>query len=465
MPYPTLVACRHCDALFRRPRLLPGGQTACCSRCGSTLYRESAAQLDSLCAITVAALVTFIIAQAFPIIELDANGITSESSLIGALAVLWSQGMYAVASLVFCATVLFPLVEIVALLYLLLPIRRGVVPPGFRHVMHVIGFVRPWGMLEVFMVGILVAIVKLVSISRVMPQTALFAFAALTLMLTVVAMFDFRRLWEIADSLRAPLIGGDNDPGHYAPKLRSTRDSSAEGADGAAGHVTAKDAGLACCHVCGQLESWQLLARTPHTSHKQHKPRCTRCHAPMHLRRPDSLRRTWAFLSAAAILYIPANVLPIMNTATLAHDRGDTILSGIVHFWLTGEWLIASIVFIASIMVPMLKISALALLALTSQRRSRWRTAERTTLYRVVEVIGRWSMLDIFVIALTVALVRFGTFGTVTAGPGAIAFGAVVILTMLASMQFDPRLIWDPVSRAAPVAEEPSQYTMEHPHD
>jgi paraquat-inducible protein A len=185
----------------------------------------------------------------------------------------------------------------------------------------------------------------------------------------------------------------------------------------------------------------------------------------MHMRRPDSLRRTWALLSAAAILYIPANVLPIMNTATLAHDRGDTILSGIVHFWLTGEWLIASIVFIASIMVPMLKISALALLAFTSQRRSRWRAAERTTLYRVVESIGRWSMLDIFVIALTVALVRFGTFGTVTAGPGAIAFGSVVILTMLASMQFDPRLIWDPVSRAAPVGEEPSQYTMEHPHD
>ncbi|WP_321889130.1 paraquat-inducible protein A [Paraburkholderia bannensis] len=461
MPYPTLVACRHCDALFRKPGLLSGGQAACCSRCGSTLYRESFAQIDRLSAITVAAFITFIIAQSFPIIALDANGITSESSLIGALVVLWNEGMHAVSSMVFCATVLFPLVEMVALLYLLLPIRRGVVPPGFRYVMHAVEFVRPWGMLEVFMVGILVAIVKLVSISRVMPETALFAFAALTLMLTVVAMFDFRRLWDIADSLRAPPIGSAIDHRDDTPEIRSgdgchphSHRAVCEASD-----VTARAAGLACCHVCGQLESQQILAR---------KQRCARCNTPVHLRRPDSLRRTWALLSAAAILYVPANVLPIMNTATLAHDRGDTILSGIVHFWLTGEWLIATVVFIASIMVPMLKLSALALLAFTSQRRSQWRTAERTTLYRVVEFIGRWSMLDIFVIALTVSLVRFGSFGTVTAGPGAIAFGSVVILTMIAAMQFDPRLIWDPVASTAKIAqvkEEPSTYTMEHPHD
>jgi paraquat-inducible protein A len=451
MPYPTLIACRHCDALFRRPRL-PGSNLARCSRCSSTLYRAGSAQLDRLCAITVAALITFIIAQSFPIIALDANGISSESSLIGALVVLWNEGMHAVALMVLCATVLFPLVELAALLYVLLPLRRGVIPPGFRYVMHAICFVRPWGMLEVFMVGVLVAIVKLVSIARVIPETALFAFAALTLMITVVAMFDFRRLWDIADSLRAPLIDNDTQDLHAI----GARRQHTHGAGSEASHVTAKGAGLACCHVCGQLESHRLLARDR---------RCTRCNAPMHMRRPDSLRRTWALLSAAAILYIPANILPIMNTATLAHDRGDTILSGIVHFWLTGEWLIATVVFIASVMVPMLKLSALALLAFTSQRRSGWRTAERTTLYRVVESIGRWSMLDIFVIALTVSLVRFGTFGTVTAGPGALAFGAVVILTMMASMQFDPRLIWDPVGNAAQPSAAPSQYTMEKPHD
>lgn len=444
MPYPTLVACRHCDALYRKPRL-QRRQSARCTRCSTALYRENAAQLDRIGAITVAALVTFVIAQSFPIIQLDANGITSQSSLLGALVVLWREGMQSVASLVFCATFLFPLIEMVALLYVLLPLRRGIVAPGFNLMMKALRFVRPWGMLEVFMVGILVAIVKLVSIARVIPETALFAFAALTLMLAVIAAFDPRGLWDVVDGLRARGADRSPSPQHQHPHHGEGREATSP--------TTAREAGLDCCHVCGQLE-----ARQPHA----HDRRCTRCDTPLHTRRPDALRRTWALLSAAAILYIPANVLPIMNTATLAHDRGDTILSGIVHFWLTGEWLIAAIVFIASIMVPLLKLSALGLLALTSQRRSTWRSAERTTLYRIVEFIGRWSMLDIFVIALTVSLVRFGSFGVVTAGPGAIAFGSVVILTMLASMQFDPRLIWDPVPGAT---QKRPQHTKEHSND
>ncbi|WP_310634288.1 paraquat-inducible protein A [Paraburkholderia sp.] len=465
MPYSKLVACRHCDALYRKPRLLRR-QSARCSRCGTALYRENAAQLDRICAITVAALVTFIIAQSFPIIELDANGITSQSSLLGALVVLWREGMQSVASMVFCATFLFPLIEMVALLYVLLPLRQGIVAPGFKLVMKALRFVRPWGMLEVFMVGILVTIVKLVSIARVIPETALFAFAALTLMLAVVAAFDPRGLWDLVDALRARAADGSSSadiPGtlsqHHQHHQHHQHRPRADA--GEPSHLTAREAGLDCCHVCGQLEPQQ-----PHA----HNRRCTRCDAPMHTRRPDALRRTWALLSAAAILYIPANVLPIMNTATLAHDRGDTILSGIVHFWLTGEWLIATVVFVASIMVPMLKLSALALLALTSQRRSQWRSAERTTLYRIVEFIGRWSMLDIFVIALTVSLVRFGSFGVVTAGPGAIAFGSVVILTMLAAMQFDPRLIWDPVPGATQrptqrPMQDTKEYTKEHAND
>ncbi|WP_322004145.1 paraquat-inducible protein A [Paraburkholderia tropica] len=459
MPYPTLVACRHCDALYRKPRL-QRRQSARCSRCSTALYRENAAQLDRIGAITVAALVTFLIAQSSPIIELDANGITSQSSLLGALVVLWREGMQSVASMVFCATFLFPLIEMVALLYVLLPLRRGIVAPGFNLMMKALRFVRPWGMLEVFMVGILVAIVKLVSIARVIPETALFAFAALTLMLAVIAAFDPRGLWDVVDGLRAR--GADRSPSprhqHHQHDPHDPHDQHHQHRQHSEGRetpspTTAREAGLDCCHVCGQLE-----ARQPHA----HVRRCTRCDTPLHTRRPDALRRTWALLSAAAILYIPANVLPIMNTATLAHDRGDTILSGIVHFWLTGEWLIAAIVFIASIMVPLLKLSALGLLALTSQRRSTWRSAERTTLYRIVEFIGRWSMLDIFVIALTVSLVRFGSFGVVTAGPGAIAFGSVVILTMLASMQFDPRLIWDPVPGAT---QERPQHTKEHSND
>ena len=169
----------------------------------------------------------------------------------------------------------------------------------------------------------------------------------------------------------------------------------------------------------------------------------------MHGRHPDSIGRTWALLIAAAILYIPANLLPVMYTHSLFGVEDDTIMSGVVLFWTSGSKGLAIIIFIASMVVPMLKLATLALLAFTAQRRSRWRPVQRTRLYRMVEFIGRWSMLDIFVVTLTVALVRFDALAVITAGPGALAFGAVVVLTMLASMQFDPRLIWDPVDEAA----------------
>jgi paraquat-inducible protein A len=142
-------------------------------------------------------------------------------------------------------------------------------------------------------------------------------------------------------------------------------------------------------------------------------------------------------------MYIPANVLPVMHTSSILGSEDDTIMSGVVYFWTSGDWPLAVIVFVASILVPMLKLVVLTLLAVTTQAGSNWRPLERTRLFRVVEAIGRWSMLDIFVITLTVALVRFRSLAVITAGPGAVAFGVVVVLTMIASMQFDPRLIWD----------------------
>ncbi|WP_175778186.1 paraquat-inducible protein A [Burkholderia anthina] len=197
-----LIACHECDALLHKPRL-SGREIARCPRCDALLYRNSAAQLERICALALAALITFVIAQTFPILEMDVNGNRVQTTLIGAIDSLWRQDMAIVGVMVFCSTVLFPLVEMAALLYLLLPMRRGVVPPGFNTVLRAIQLVRPWGMIEVFMLGILVTIVKMVSLARVVPEAALFAFGALTLMIAVVLMFDPRTLWDIADDLRA----------------------------------------------------------------------------------------------------------------------------------------------------------------------------------------------------------------------------------------------------------------------
>ena len=167
------------------------------------LYRPSAIQLERISALTLGALFTFLIAQAFPIVELEVNGVTSQTTLIGSLVALWNEGMELVAVVVFCSTFLFPLTELLALLYVLVPIRAGAVPPGFNVVLRAIQFVRPWGMIEVLMLGILVTIVKMTSLARVIPEAALFAFGALTLMLAVVVLFDPRALWDIADAINA----------------------------------------------------------------------------------------------------------------------------------------------------------------------------------------------------------------------------------------------------------------------
>jgi len=195
-----LIACHECDALFHKPRL-GRHAVARCWRCKATLYRSASTQLDAIVAMTLGALITFLIAQGFPIVELETNGITSQTTLFGAIVALWGEQMEIVAVMVFCSTTLFPLIELLALLYVLVPVRAGYVPPAFNLVLRGIQFVRPWGMIEVFMLGVLITIVKMVSLARVIPEAALFAFGALTLMIAVVVTFDPRTLWDVADAL------------------------------------------------------------------------------------------------------------------------------------------------------------------------------------------------------------------------------------------------------------------------
>jgi paraquat-inducible protein A len=202
--------------------------------------------------------------------------------------------------------------------------------------------------------------------------------------------------------------------------------------------VTAARYGLLACHACG------LLSRSVPGVHDA---ACPRCGAHLHLRKPDSIARTWAFLIAAAILYIPANALPIMETSSLFGSQRDTILSGVVFLWTSGSWPLATIVFVASILVPMLKLIALTWLLISVQRGKARNPMQSARLYRLVEFIGRWSMLDIYVVTLLVALVQLQSLAFIKAGPGALAFGAVVVLTMFSAMAFDPRLIWDPVDK------------------
>ena len=200
--------------------------------------------------------------------------------------------------------------------------------------------------------------------------------------------------------------------------------------------ITALSASLISCHSC------HLLCKAAPAA-KGFAVSCPRCGAHLRSRKPNSIARTWALVIAAFILYIPANVLPITNVTSFGKAQADTIMSGVIYFVKSGSWPIALVIFVASVFVPLLKLFLLSFLLISVQRKSQWRPKDRTRLYRITEAIGRWSMTDIYVVTILVALVKLGSLATIEAGPGAIFFAGVVIITIFAAMSFDPRLIWD----------------------
>jgi paraquat-inducible protein A len=193
------------------------------------------------------------------------------------------------------------------------------------------------------------------------------------------------------------------------------------------------DLGLVACETC------ELVMRAPEPVHGS----CPRCGEAVRQRKPYPMARPLAFLVAAAALYFPANTLPMMRAEQFPVHREDTIVSGVAFLWSEGSWLLAALVFTASVLVPMLKLGALGTLIVTSSRGSTWRPVGRTKLYRVLEIVGHWSMLDVFVVALLAAVVQLGRFARIEPGPAVVPFAGVVLLTMLASAAFDPRAIWD----------------------
>ncbi|MGK2905813.1 MAG: paraquat-inducible protein A [Desulfuromonadales bacterium] len=199
---------------------------------------------------------------------------------------------------------------------------------------------------------------------------------------------------------------------------------------------SARQLGLVSCHDC------HLLCRMPKISASQFA-HCPRCGGVLHQRKPNSIMRTWALVITGMIFYVPANVLPMTITSALGSAQVDTIMSGVIYFIHSGSWEIALVIFVASILVPFLKFIILIYLLLSVQFKSIKRPKDRTVLYRITESVGRWSMVDIYVVTILIALVKLGVLANIEAGPAAIYFAAMVVITMIAAENFDPRLIWD----------------------
>jgi paraquat-inducible protein A len=402
-----LMSCRSCDLLHQTVPPPPGGG-ASCTRCGDLLCRKPRSEFQVVLALTLTALLLFLVANAFPLVTFELAGRSQPGKLISGVIGLYREGYWELAGLVLFTTILAPLLYLLGLLYVLLPLSLGRRPWGLAPLFRAIKDLTPWAMLEVYTFGILVALIKLGDFGTVHPGVALLAFFGLTCaMVAINRGLDRPAIWDqvLPPGLSAGQVGNAED------KL----------------------------WACGSCE---LLVQSPDPA-EAGVAACPRCDATLLRRKPNSLSRTWALLIAGFILYIPANVYPVMIIVSFGRQQEATIFGGVVELFQGGDWPIAALVFVASIAIPLLKLISLTFIAASVQWRWHWRPADRTRLYRLVEGIGRWSMIDIFVTSILVALIALQNIATVEPSLGAVCFAAVVILTIFAAKSFDPRLIWD----------------------
>jgi len=397
------VECHGCGEFFRLPPM-QNGSRAHCDRCGGLLRHYNAWGLDRTLAYSLAGLILITIANTLPFITLDIQGQLETADLITGARELASRGMYLLAVAVIATTILAPLLKVGSTIYVLLGLKLRHPPPYLPQVFRLVEFLTPWAMIEVYMLGVFVAYVKLVDLASIHIGIALYALAAMMLTMTAAnAAIDTDAVWEEMEGRGLiPAIPGASQGRRLS------------------------------CHGCHLV----LPAAAEHGD-------CSRCGARLHRRRRDSITRCWALVLTAVILYIPANVYPVMTIISFGAGFPSTILEGVQELLSGGMWPLALLVFFASITVPVLKLLGLMYLMLSIKFKSRWRLRDRTRLYRIVEGVGRWSMIDIFMVSILVALVRAGSIATIEPGVGATSFACVVIITMMAAMSFDPRLMWD----------------------
>jgi paraquat-inducible protein A len=425
----NIIACPDCD-LLQRISTLPPGATARCRRCSHPIAFSRTDSLNRTLALTFAAAIALIVANVTPLMGLSVSGRHAHTTILGGAIEMWIRGEPITAMLVVFCTVIAPAIHIGIMFTILLAVRWTPVPWWVGTLLRWSEWHRTWAMVEVMMLGILVALIKIAELATVIPGIGMFATGALVALIAAMTVsFDPREVWQ-----RVEWTNGE------MPQELSVSQSAAptEGTPKRAGMLTGIKLGLVSCESCG------LLSRPANVNEIG---QCPRCGEELAFRKHNTIQRTWALITAALICYIPANLLPVMVSTTLVGTEDDTIISGVVLLYKTGSWHLAMIVLIASVVIPLAKIMALAYLLITVRRRSIKEQNERLRLYRLVEFVGRWSMLDVFVVTFTVALIQLQPLMSIKPGAGVLFFAAVVVLTMIAAETFDPRLIWDSSNR------------------
>ena len=399
---PQLRECPGCGLMQTVPALAPG-MTAQCMRCPTILRSTSTHRLDHIIALAITGFILLIVMCSSNLMSVETAGIRHAADLFSGPEELVRRGMPELGAVVIFLTVAAPLGRLAAMVYVLIRSHEPTPPRHLRRIFAYAEMLRPWSMLEVFILGVFVAYVKLGDLVTIGLGMGVYVLIVLTFVLVWMdAALDREAVWERLDRRPSRL----NPP---APLKHAVG-----------------------CETCG-------LVSVPQGA----EPRCPRCESVLHGRKPNSIARTWALVIAALIMYVPANYYPVLTVMQLGAGAPSTIVGGVEELLTARQYPLAALVFFASILVPMLKLVGLSIMLVTVQTGQAAWLRDRTRLYHIVRFIGRWSMIDIFMESLLGALVIFGSVITIEPGIGAVAFCAVVILTMFAAETFDPRLMWD----------------------
>ncbi|GAB0118820.1 paraquat-inducible protein A [Acidisoma sp. 7E03] len=427
--------CPDCGLLSSLPEM-QAGLVAECPRCGKTLWRMLRSPFSFPIACGLAATLFYAFALAAPFLEISAYGRFQLARLETGPDSLIAQGFILLGVLVMLVTAIFPGVKLGIMLTTLIGLETGFVSPRFSiPLFRWYTRITPWSMIDVYLLGFLVAYTRLIAIAHVNLDTSLYALIGLMISMAAAdGALDHEAVWRSLE--RAEL----------ALDLRYLRRHPEKRAEVATPAMMERaEPAVIGCHVCHLV------------NHARPGDHCLRCDARLHPRKRNVVSRTWALVIAALCLYVPANIYPVMAITQLAKTQDFTIFGGIKELIDYGLWPLAALVFLASITIPLAKLITLGYLLIQTQRGRPMQLHFRTRAFRIIDFIGRWSMIDIFMISILVALVRFGQFAHINAETGAPCFAAVVVLTMFAVITFDPRVMWDASRGTAPLpADRPS---------
>ncbi len=414
--YDSVTACDECDLLHRIPPL-KSGERFKCIRCGHVLISVHEHVKGRIFGTGCSSLLMLAFALAFPFLGFSSSGAERSITLFNIVSVLINQDYLILSAIISLALFVFPIAYLLAVIFLVWSFDNHHVSMAIkRYFTRWVIVIQPWLMVDVFLVGTLVALVKMDSLADIELGLSFWAFCAyVLLLLKTISLVDRRWFWN-------QLAG--HGPDHLIVKPTVLEKSAL------AKSITAKQQELIGCHFCGAT----LLGTAFH---------CSRCGHSIHSRRPHSLTGTIAFLIASVIMFIPANVFPIMQTTFLGGNEPSTIMGGVLLLWSLGSYPVALIIFLASVVIPLVKMLSLSWLCWQCYYPTERETMQKIRLYRITELVGRWSMIDIFVVAVLTGLVQMGELMSILPGPAVLSFTSVIILTMLAAMVFDPRLLWD----------------------